>query len=430
MIFFLAIRNLLLQRKRYAVIGLAVAIGFALITIISGATAGALDTVRAKAARYFAGHISITGYLPDRAQRISDPDGLIELLRQSLRDARTISRRTVYYRQDAKLFFGGESIRQRRLVGVDFDAESQELRGMKFQGGSLDAMLGDNGAKGILVSQTAADLLRAKVGDSLELFITTDTGQYNTATLVIRGIFQETSLFGFAAYLRNQDLNALLGRSAIAATDIAVYGRAGVNPAKLASEVYAALSGKVAVFPVLTDRSARSDALSSGLQEETMAIMTLDAHLAQITDILDAFTAISYFVLLVFVLIVMVGILNTYRVLVYERTREIGTMRALGMERGAVIALFVAEAALLAGVSSLLGLAGGSVALWLLGLVDFSAIAASAMFTNAGHLGFFVDASATAQNLGAMIVAVMIAALGPARTAGSIRPADAMRTNG
>jgi len=430
MIFFLALRNLVLQRKRYMVIGLAVAIGFALITIISGATAGALGTVRDKAARYFAGHISITGYTPDRSQHISDPDKLIDLLYRSVDGVRTISRRTVYYRQDAKLFFGGQSIRQRRLVGVDFDLEFQELRGMKFQGGSLDAMLGDGGTRGILVSQTAADLLQAKVGDSIELFVTTDTGQYNTATLVLRGIFQETSLFGFAAYLRNQDLNALLGRSADAATDIAVYGRNGVNLARLAQDMHAALATKTAVFPVLSSKSDRSDALSSGLQEETMAIMTLDAHLAQITDLLDAFTAISYFVLLVFVLIVMVGILNTYRVLVYERTREIGTMRALGMKRSSVIALFVAEAAILAGVASLIGMVGGSVALWLLGLVDFSAIAASAMFTNAGHLGFYVDASTTALNLGAMIVAVMIAALGPARSAGSIRPADAMRSNG
>ena len=430
MIFFLALRNLVLQRKRYMVIGLAVAIGFALITIISGATAGALGTVRDKAARYFAGHISITGYTPDRSQHISDPDKLIDLLYRSVDGVRTISRRTVYYRQDAKLFFGGQSIRQRRLVGVDFDLEFQELRGMKFQGGSLDAMLGDGGTRGILVSQTAADLLQAKVGDSIELFVTTDTGQYNTATLVLRGIFQETSLFGFAAYLRNQDLNALLGRSADAATDIAVYGRNGVNLARLAQDMHAALATKTAVFPVLSSKSDRSDALSSGLQEETMAIMTLDAHLAQITDLLDAFTAIRYFVLLVFVLIVMVGILNTYRVLVYERTREIGTMRALGMKRSSVIALFVAEAAILAGVASLIGMVGGSVALWLLGLVDFSAIAASAMFTNAGHLGFYVDASTTALNLGAMIVAVMIAALGPARSAGSIRPADAMRSNG
>ncbi|HUW69846.1 MAG TPA: FtsX-like permease family protein [bacterium] len=429
MIFFLALRNLVLQRKRYAVIGIAVALGFALITIISGATAGALGTVRDKAARYFAGHISITGYTPDRAQRISDPDRLIDVLHRTVGGIRTISRRTVYYRQDAKLFFGGESIRQRRLVGIDFDSESQELRGMKFQSGSLDAMLGDGGIEGILVSQTAADLLRAKVGDSIELFLTTDTGQYNTATLVIKGIFQETSLFGFAGYLRNQDLNALLGRPADAATDIAVYGRNGVDLVRLAQDMHAALSAEMAVFPVLSSKSDRSDALSSGLQEETMAIMTLDAHLAQITDILDAFTAISYFVLLVFVLIVMVGILNTYRVLVYERTREIGTMRALGMKRPSVIALFVCEAAMLAVAASVIGLVVGIAGLWILGSINFGAIAAAAMFTNAGHLGFFVDGSATALNLLAMIVAVMIAAYGPARNAGAIKPADAMRTN-
>lgn len=429
MIFFLALRNLVLQRRRYAVIGIAVALGFALITIISGATAGALGTVRDKAARYFAGHISITGYTPDRAQRISDPDRLIDLLRGTVSGIRTVSRRTVYYRQDAKLFFGGESIRQRRLVGVDFDSEFQELRGMKFQSGSLDAMLGDGGDEGILVSQTAADLLRAKVGDSIELFLTTDTGQYNTATLVIQGIFQETSLFGFAGYLRNQDLNALLGRSADAATDIAVYGSKGVDLARLAHDMHAALSAEVAVFPVLSSTSDRRDALSSGLQEETMAIMTLDGHLAQITDILDAFTAISYFVLLVFVMIVMVGILNTYRVLVYERTREIGTMRALGMKRPSVIALFVCEAAMLAVAASVIGLVVGIAGLGILGLLDFSAIAAAAMFTNAGHLGFFVDGSAAALNLLAMIVAVMVAAFGPARNAGAIKPVDAMRTN-
>lgn len=429
MIFFLAIRNLALQRKRYAVIGVAVALGFALITIISGATAGALGTVRDKAARYFAGHISITGYTPDRAQRISDPDGLIDALRSAVGGIRTISRRTVYYRQDAKLFFGGASIRQRRLVGVDFDAEYQELLGMKFLDGSLDAMLGDHGRKGILISQAAADLLLAKAGDSIELFLTTDTGQYNTATLVIRGVFQETSLFGFVAYLRNEDLNALLGRPVDAATDIAIYGKNGVNLGRLAQAIHDALAPRIAVMPVLSNKSARSDALNNGLREETMAIMTLDAHLAQITDLLDAFTAVSYFVLLVFVLIVMVGILNTYRVLVYERMREIGTMRALGMGRSSVIALFISEAAMLAGISSLVGLGFGILGLWGVGSLDLGAIAAAAMFTNAGHLGFFVNASASAMNLLAMMVAVMLAAYGPARNAGAIRPADAMRSN-
>ncbi len=430
MTFFLALRNLLLQRKRYAVISLAVVIGFALITFISGVTGGVLSTVKAKAARYFAGHVSVTGFSPEREQRITDPDRLVSLLRDGLGEVRAVSKRTVYYRQDATIFFGGESIRQRRLVGVEFEDEAAELRGMQFKDGGIDAMLGEGGGMGVLISRTASDLLSARVGDDVQLFLTTDSGQYNTTTLVVRGIFEEASLFGFAAYLRNEDLNRLTGRPAGAATDIAVYARDGVNLDRLGLEVRSALAEVAAVMPVLSSKNDRWDALEDSFDGEMLAVMTLNAHLAQITDILDAFSAVSYFVLFVFVVIVMVGILNTYRVIVYERTKEIGTMRALGMGRGTVIGLFINEAAMLAGGASVVGLVCGIAALRLLGLVDFSAIAAAGMFTEGGRLGYFIDPASTAFNLGAMVFAVMLAALGPARKAGAIRPVDAMRMNG
>jgi len=429
MTFFLALRNLLLQRKRYSVIAAAIVIGFALITVISGATGGVLTTVKVKAARYFAGHVSVTGYSPDKPQGITDPDALVTLLRGQVASVRTVSKRTVYYRQDASLFFGGETVRQRRLVGIDFDGEAEELRGMKFDSGGIDGMLGDQGSYGILISRVAADLLNARVGDDVQLFLTTDSGQYNTATLFVRGVFEETSLFGFAAYLRNADLNALLGRSEGAATDIAVYARNGTKLDRLGLDVRAVLSAKALVLPVLTSKDDRRDALSSGLEGETLAVMTLNAHLAQITDILDAFTLVSYFVLVVFVLIVMVGILNTYRVIVYERTKEIGTMRALGMGRGAVIRLFVIEAAILAAAASLLGFVLGTAALRLIGLVDLGSIAAAGMFTEGGRLVYFLESRSTFLNLAAMVAAVMLAAFGPARDAGAIRPVDAMRAN-
>jgi putative ABC transport system permease protein len=173
-------------------------------------------------------------------------------------------------------------------------------------------------------------------------------------------------------------------------------------------------------MPVLASKEDRRDALAGGLDGETLAVMTLNAHLAQITDILDAFSLVSYFVLVVFVIIVMVGILNTYRVLVYERTKEIGTMRALGMSRASVVGLFVIEAALLAGTASLAGLAFGTIALRLIGLIDFSVIAAAGMFTEGGRLGYYLGSRSTIVNLAAMVAAVMIAAFGPARGAGRI----------
>ena len=55
--------------------------------------------------------------------------------------------------------------------------------------------------------------------------------------------------------------------------------------------------------------------------------------------------------------IVAVGITNTFRMVVYERTREIGTMRALGFQRSQTRLLFLVEALLL----SLSGVTAGMI---------------------------------------------------------------------
>ena len=222
----LALRNLFLQRKRYMMIGVAVLVGFALVTVISGAAYGAMETVKAKAARYFSGHVSVIGLI-NGTNGLGDPGRVESLLRQADLPIRTISRRTAYNRLDASLFFGGETVRQRKLVGVSFEVERDELSNLAFSQGSIDAMLGEAGRDGILISASAAGIMGCRVGDDINLYLTTDSGQYNTATLVVRGIFSETSLFGYVAYMRNEDLNRLILRAPDAATDLALYADSG-----------------------------------------------------------------------------------------------------------------------------------------------------------------------------------------------------------
>jgi ABC-type lipoprotein release transport system permease subunit len=425
-VFFLALRNLMLQRRRYLMIGLAVLSGFALITVISGTAYGAMDTVKAKAARYFSGHIGVTGYI-NRGNGIGEPDRMETLLRSSPLKIRTISRRTAYNRNDATLFFGGETVRQRKLVGITFEVEKTELSNLDFSEGSLDAMLGDAGKDGILISTSAAAIMGCRVGDGLNLYLTTDSGQYNTATLIVRGIFSETSLFGYVAYMRNQDLNRLLLRAPDAATDLALYADSGTDVDALAEEVRLLLATGFDVYPALKTREDLAAAMAEDRTGQKIAVMTLDAQLAQIKDILDAFILITYFVLALFVLIVMVGILNTYRVIVYERTREIGTMRALGMGRASVSALFLFEALGLAILASLGGLITGFAVLQVLRLVDLGNIPATGMFTDRGHLNFYLSPRVLLVNLAIMVGGVVAAALGPARRAALVNPADAMR---
>ena len=80
------------------------------------------------------------------------------------------------------------------------------------------------------------------------------------------------------------------------------------------------------------------------------------------------FDVIFLFLFIIFFIIVVMSVANTMSMAVFERTREIGTLRALGLKRRGVMLLFAIE-------SSLLGILGtvGGILLTLLGwwVVDF-----------------------------------------------------------
>ncbi len=425
MTFFLALRNLLLLRKRYAMIGLAILFGFALITLQTGIAYGAMGTVMIKAARYFSGHVSISGYMKKKAG-IKDPEKLVSEILSCHFPLRTVSPRTIYAGKEARLFFGGNSVRLRRQIGVDFGREKEELSGLPFTEGSIDGMLGEGGRNGIIISRAAARLLGARLGDDVSFYLTTDDGQHNTTNMIVRGIFDETSIFGYATYMRNEDLNRLLNRPSDAATDIAVYAREGVDIPELAERIRKQLEITRGVFPPITGRSEFPSSRNRNTPSETLAVMSLDAHLDQIKNLLDAFVLGTYFVFIVFMIIVMVGVLNTYRVMVYERTREIGTMRALGMQQRQVRLLFLLEAFLLASAASFLGFVLGILLLHLIGLIDLDMVMVSAFFTESGKLKFYLNPSIVLFNFFVMIMAVMSAAWGPSGKASHIPPAQAI----
>lgn len=70
---------------------------------------------------------------------------------------------------------------------------------------------------------------------------------------------------------------------------------------------------------------------------------------------LEMFGVIFGFVLSVVLVIVVLSVLNTVGMAVLERTREIGTLRALGLRRRGVVALFAAEGGLLGVAGTLAG---------------------------------------------------------------------------
>jgi putative ABC transport system permease protein len=91
---------------------------------------------------------------------------------------------------------------------------------------------------------------------------------------------------------------------------------------------------------------------AGGLEVDIKAWNELDPLYSKIKDMFDLMFLIIF--VIVFCVAVM-SILNTMSMAVLERTREIGTMRALGVKRPGIVSLFAAESSMLGIIGSLLG---------------------------------------------------------------------------
>ena len=426
--FLFALRNLFLQRKRYALMALAVAVGFMLITVLTGLSYGALETIKTKAARYFSGHIIVYGF-ENTGMSIPDPESYVKIINHSRLPFRTVSPRSVYYGKEVRLFFGGNYIRLLRVIGADFDTEGKELSKLPFVEGGIEGLSDPDGKNGIIISTEASRLLGARLGDDVIIYVKTEGGQYNTENMVVKGIFDETNIFGYAAYMNRETLNSIMDKEQGWATEIAVYTKEGSNIPLLTERLRHEFAKTRDVFPTISTRRDFSKYRSGnrGNDKEVVAVMSVNAQLEQLKSLLDAFLGCTYFVLFIFLVIVMIGILNTYRVIVYERTREIGTMRAIGMQASDVRMIFLYEAAALALIASAFGFILGYVTFRFVGLFDLSKVTAAGMFTENGKLQYFIGLRSVVMNLLFMLTAVVAAAWRPAKQASLMPPAQALR---
>ena len=157
-------------------------------------------------------------------------------------------------------------------------------------------------------------------------------------------------------------------------------------------------------------------------------VFTLDDMLAQVKQIADVLNTSSLVILLILFLIIMVGITNTFRIILYERIREIGTMRSIGMQRGEVRNLFLAEAGFLALGGAIAGLVLAFLIMGGVGLYNFGTKTPLFMVLKNGHMTFLVTPARMLANV--LIVAILteIAAFFPSRKAARLDPAVALRT--
>ena len=123
----------------------------------------------------------------------------------------------------------------------------------------------------------------------------------------------------------------------------------------------------------------------------------------------------------------MVGISNTYRMILYERIREVGTMRALGMQGKAAGRLFTTEAVILCIIGAIAGLILALVVMSILGTFTIKNEAVSFFLRN-GHITYTLSAGAIIGQYILLILLTAWAVHGSAKKASRMTPAQALRT--
>jgi ABC-type lipoprotein release transport system permease subunit len=180
-----------------------------------------------------------------------------------------------------------------------------------------------------------ANRLGLSAGDRINLSVNTSNGDVDEQSFTVRGIFS-TGTSGFDGF------TVLL-------------------PLAKAQSFTRAENRASTIFVLLKDTS-QTEAVIAALQAPGYQLLTwqkMNELIVQTEDLSSSYMAFFYLIVLGIAATVIV---NTQIMSVYERTREIGILSAIGMRGRRVMAIFLAESGLLAVGGILLGLAiGGAV---------------------------------------------------------------------
>lgn len=128
------------------------------------------------------------------------------------------------------------------------------------------------------------------------------------------------------------------------------------------------------------------------------------------------------------------GIANTVLMAAFERVREIGTMRALGMTRAGVITMFATEGGWMGLVGGIIGALFGGLLTWYYnvnGLDMYALMGAQADLTTDYPVAavLYLDFSPVGLlvAVGVAVIVAILASLYPAILASQMQPADAVR---
>ncbi|NLL42597.1 MAG: ABC transporter permease [Firmicutes bacterium] len=435
-----AFRNISRQKKRSFLLAGAIAFGMMIITLMNALTGGAVINIRDNFSHALGGHVFITGReWTDAGQMIMKirPDANLDrLLEENSGQIAAFTRRS---QAMPSLIFGSQQTLH-MLYGVDFVEEERLVNSLVVIEGSL-AEVGKRDDI-IVLPEPVAERLGVEVGETVLIRLETLTGQQNVGEVQVAALIKDQEELGLsAAYTSRAYLNGLLGMEPheyqilnMFVTDLdqveqfARTFREGLMAPDEEEEQIDEPEVTVTVAGVPIDPVQRTEEVTpwEGTRYQVMNINQIMDAVELVVGVLNRVGLIIFLILLV---VTMVGITNTFRMIMIERTKEIGTMRAFGMHQKQVKNIFLWEAVFL----GLLGCLGGLVLAGLIALavgsISLNADPSLQFFLDNSRITFALPGKDIVTNVVLVIFTSLLAAYWPARAAAKMSPIKALSSH-
>ena len=444
----LALRNLTRNKRRNSILAIAISIGFAVVTAIDGLAAGMVDNLENQITQLVGGNVITQGLEWLNPETPGGKVKLVNIVRdrdymKNIVDELGIKYEyySCYTMSSGTAIFNGKKA-SLQLYGRDLE-EKLLQDSFQFVSGGINT----TEKNGLIISDKVAEALNVQVGDEIIYSTTTVYGQNTFSDMTITGILKSNSFMNsMQAYAAIEDVNEIIEMPEGGYSLFSIYLRDKNMQTKAAIMIEDRIrqdSEKNPEINVTSRELAKKTHptnIGKGIEKQVdtkkpenewsgvkYGVETLYDEIPALKTVMKIVHLVTTIILIVILLIVMVGVSNTYRMVLYERIREIGTMRAIGMSGKDTRKVFVSEAVILCVIGAIAGLI---LAIFFMSFIHLFEIPIESLsfFLKKGHFTFRISAISVCIQYIILVVLTSLAVRGSAKQAANMSPAEALRT--
>ncbi|OFZ82761.1 MAG: hypothetical protein A2583_04910 [Bdellovibrionales bacterium RIFOXYD1_FULL_53_11] len=444
--FRIAIRNLIKNRTRTLIVGGAITGVTMLMAVLMGIISGIEQTMISNATAMMSGHVNVAGFFKisqsSAAPLVTKTPELYKMVRETLPEADYVIDRVKAF---GKLISDTTTI-QVPLWGVDYEMEKRMLGRLALAHKrdyikDYKPAAGDTGYEGsfaglkergtVVMFSAHARKLGVRVGDTVTISMFTQRNQSNTKDVRVAAVLANLGIMSsFNVFMNKEDARELYQMSEDTTGQLMIYlkdARQNAAAEELLRKAASARGWKLMekdpqAFWMKFDRVA-----GESWTGQRLDITTWQDETSFLKWIIDIFHVLTFIMITVLMVIVMLGLMNTLWMSIRERTSEIGTLRAIGLQKRGVMIMFMLESMALSVASALAGTVLGSLlnrGLDAIGIPINSE--AFQMFLMSNRLRVIIEPGDMLLTFCMITVFLTIGALYPSWKAGKMKPITAI----